>query len=84
MKEIILSLVLMFVFVGCNYATSKTIYINSKKVIVENWDDIPEDLQNKLIKVDETAKTLDILKTKNDEFKEMYINAKKKDVGQTF
>ena len=35
MKNILLSLMLMSCFVGCSYSTSKSIYVNSKKIVVE-------------------------------------------------
>lgn len=84
MKNILLSLMLMSCFVGCSYSTSKSIYINSKKIVVENWDEIPEDIQNKLIKIDEKAKEVDKIKNIGDEVKDIYVDSKKKDVEQAF
>lgn len=79
MKNIFVFL-LMLTFVGCSYSTPKTIYVNSKKIVVENWDDIPDDIKEKLIKIDEKAKKIDDIKNNIDKIKEDVNDIKKKDV----
>jgi hypothetical protein len=63
MRKIALaSLVVLFIG-GCAtdnlYNAGKTIYIAGKKVVVANWDALPEDVKEKLKKIDEVATRYD-------------------------
>jgi len=63
MKKLIFSVLLGLLFTGCAtdgiYNAGKTIYIAGKKVVVANWDELPEDTKEKLKKIDKAAITYD-------------------------
>lgn len=59
---IIITLICMF-FSACSiasfYNTSKTIYLKNKEVVVDNFDSLDKDTQDKLISLDNSAKLID-------------------------
>ena len=67
MYKIILLGLVSLMFIGCAtnglYSVSKTVYIKGKEVVIENYDDLPVDIQENLKKVDGYA-------TKYDEVRE--------------
>ena len=67
LKKLIVSLVIIGLFSGCVtdklYNAGKTVYIKGKGVVIENYDDLPTDVQEKLKRIDEYA-------TKYDEARE--------------
>lgn len=54
MRAIIIALVVMSLQ-GCAglYDTSKKLYIGGKYIVVKHWEELPEDVQNRLEKVDQ-------------------------------
>jgi len=54
---------ILVLFSGCAtdgiYQAGKTIYIAGKKVVIENWDELPEGTKEKLKKIDKTATKYD-------------------------
>jgi len=62
-KYIIAGLFCMLLLVGCAtdgiYNAGRTIYIAGKKVVVANWNELPEDTKEKLKKIDKAAITYD-------------------------
>ncbi len=63
LKKLIASLFVLGVFSGCAtdgiYNSGKTIYIKGKAVVVENYDSLPIEIQEKLKKVDSYATKYD-------------------------
>jgi len=53
---------------GCTqdpvYEKAKTIYIKGKKVVIKNWNYLPDDIKNKLKAIDTVAKGYDKLHSK--------------------
>ena len=72
--------ILLFITIlnGCSisqiYNTSKTIYLKNKEVVVDNFDYLDKETQDKLISLDNSAKSIDsninnvkiIVNTKNE------------------
>jgi len=54
MRKIIVGSAALLVICGCSglYDNGKTLYLNGKKVVVKNWDKVPEGMQDRLINVD--------------------------------
>lgn len=51
----VISLILLAMLVsGCSaiYDPGKRLYIGGKSIVVKNWDSLPEDVQNRLERVD--------------------------------
>ena len=75
MYKIILLGLVSLMFIGCAtnglYSVSKTVYIKGKEVVIENYDDLPVDIQENLKKVDGYA-------TKYDEVREEIRDGGKK------
>ena len=59
---IIITLICMF-FSACSitnfYNTSKSIYIANKEIVIDNFDSLDKDTQDKLIALDNSAKLID-------------------------
>jgi len=55
--------VLVLFLSGCAtdkyYDAAKTIYIAGKKVVIANWDNLPDSTKKKLQEIDKAAKTYD-------------------------
>ena len=77
--RLIFSIVLFITILnGCSisqiYNTSKTIYLKNKEVVVDNFDYLDKETQDKLISLDNSAKSIDsninnvkiIVNTKNE------------------
>ena len=62
-KKLIVSLVIVSSFSGCVtdklYNAGKTVYIKGKGVVIENYDDLPVDIQERLKRIDEYATKYD-------------------------
>ena len=54
MRKVIVGLAALVALSGCSglYDNGKTLYLNGKKVVVKNWDKVPEGMQDRLISVD--------------------------------
>ena len=74
-KKLIASLVLVGSFSGCVtdklYNAGKTVYVKGKAVVINNYDDLPTDVQEKLKHIDKYA-------TKYDEAREEIRDGGKK------
>ena len=62
-KKWAISLILVGSFSGCVtdklYNAGKTVYIKGKEVIIKNYDDLPEDIQDRLKNIDKYATKYD-------------------------
>jgi len=80
MNKSIFVIYLLFIFSGCAtdniYNKAKTIYIKERKVVIKNWDELPDDVKRKLQEIDFVAKKYNRIRTTIKEF----LQKKKKDV----
>ena len=62
-KKLIVSLFIVGSFSGCVtdklYNAGKTVYVKGKGGVIKNYDDLPEDIQEKLKRIDEYATKYD-------------------------
>lgn len=77
-KKIILGILCVAFFIGCHqdpvYDKVKTIYVKGKKVVIKNWNYLPDNVKTELKTVDTLAKGYDKIHSKI---------FKKKDVNYT-
>ena len=68
MYKMILVGLLTFMFSGCVtdkiYNGGKNIYIEGREIVVDNYDDLPIEVQNKLKSIDDTATKYDNFRSK--------------------